>query len=181
MIKLQWLISINYCLVIKLSKWHVVRYNTFDQLYANVTCFGFKVWSPQADRQTKRQTDRQINRQTDKQTDRQTDKQTDRQTTRWRDPQTSDGQTNGLVRECIWRWKHQGPLGQKFKYDTSRRNPLRQGTHMQLPLSMDCFCQNNYSKCIVTVNLSPLKVLVTKNCISMYVFMFAGMLYAACM
>ena len=31
-----------------------------------------------------------------------------------------------------------------------RRNPLRKGTHMQLPLSMDCFCQNKYSKCIHT-------------------------------
>ena len=35
--------------------------------------------------------------------------------------------------------------------DGHRRNSLRQGTRMQLPLSLECrFCQNKHSKCIVT-------------------------------
>ena len=57
-----------------------------------------------------------------------------------------------LVRECSWRMETLETFGSevRVRYE-HRRNPLRQGTHMQLPLSMDCFCQNKYSKCIVTV------------------------------
>ena len=49
-----------------------------------------------------------------------------------------------LVRECIWRMETLETFGSevRVRYE-HRRNPPKQGTHMQLPLSMDRFCQNN--------------------------------------
>ena len=56
-----------------------------------------------------------------------------------------------LVIECIWRMETLGTFGSKVQVQYEhRRNPLRQGTHMQLTLSMDRFCQNKYRKCIDT-------------------------------
>ena len=39
------------------------------------------------------------------------------------------------ARMHVREWKHPGPLGHEFKKDGHRHNSLRQGTHMQLPLS----------------------------------------------
>ena len=57
-----------------------------------------------------------------------------------------------LVRECVWRMETSGTFGSEVQVqDGHRHNSLRQGTHMQSPLFMECrFCQNKYSKCIVT-------------------------------